>query len=905
MPLRMLLRVPVHGAPRVPGRLDLPEAYAVLPSRPPVAGRDVLLCGGEPTLRPDLLDVVRACSDAASIVLATDGLSLAVPGAAASLLAAGVSAVRVPFPTGRRDAHDWLAGRPGTAAARTRSVRACVAAGLSVRAEVTLTRPTTPHLSETVELLAELGVARVVVRRPRIAGRLDLDAYLSLGPRLAAARAAVADARRVAARRGLPVDVEGFDDLDDHLRAFPDDAPAEPPPDPGPDGVVRFGWLGDEPTRVVRRRLVAACRGRDLRFRIAGPRVFDHPSALELLRDAARLGAEAVERPRGAAVPPWPEAQRRRLPPIVAAPDADAVPDRRGAMLARERIANRKKHWVRLVTACNSRCLFCLDSDTPRNLFLPREQIRADLRRGREEKGADKVIVSGGEGSLHPDFIEIVRYARTLGYTRVQTVTNGWMWADRDFFEAAVAAGLDELTFSLHGHTAELHDHLTQHPGSWERIVKAILRAVRARDRGVITNVDVVINKQNVAVIDKIVEFAIRLGVTEFDLLHVIPQASAYDHRDELFYDPAEHLDVLHRVFRLDRHPGIVVWTNRFPVAWLEGLEDLIQDPHKMLDEVDGRRFQLRNQLDHGTPLSCREASRCVHCFIEPFCTATDRLAAAVRGGTVEVFEQADGLPPERLPFGATLLGVAAPAPATDHRLYVRGADPDDVVPGNVYVADTAAQVAAWVGRGDLELDVELNRETAPALEAHRDALAGALDRVRVHQPGRPDLDSATRADVRDPAAFFARLDLPVRVSGLPACAAPGARIVAPRAVLRADRFDPVTGRLDTRALAERHIETTYFGKSIRCRTCAADDRCEGFPIQMVRDQGLRLARPLAHAPDLPDLSARLAHGRPPGGAVPPLPGFESAPVAVDPLRRLSADHAEKRRRRRLEVLGG
>ena len=39
-------------------------------------------------------------------------------------------------------------------------------------------------------------------------------------------------------------------------------------------------------------------------------------------------------------------------------------------MLARENVANVRKHWVRLVTACNSRCVFCLDTDTPRNMYL-------------------------------------------------------------------------------------------------------------------------------------------------------------------------------------------------------------------------------------------------------------------------------------------------------------------------------------------------------------------------------------------------------------------------------------------------------------------------------------------------------------------------------------------------------
>ena len=118
-----------------------------------------------------------------------------------------------------------------------------------------------------------------------------------------------------------------------------------------------------------------------------------------------------------------------------------------------------------------------------------------------------------------------------------------------------------------------------------------MVRAIRDPN-GPIVNFDVVINKQNVGVLDKIVELCISLGVREFDLLHVIPQSEAFRQREHLFYDVRDHMEVLHKVFRLNEHPGFVIWTNRFPVSYLEGLEDLIQDPHKMLDEVNGRRFR-------------------------------------------------------------------------------------------------------------------------------------------------------------------------------------------------------------------------------------------------------------------------------------------------------------------------
>src|SRR5262245_48002751 len=194
-------------------------------------------------------------------------------------------------------------------------------------------------------------------------------------------------------------------------------------------------------------------------------------------------------------------------------------------MLWRESVANRPKHWVRAVTACNSRCVFCLDSDTPRNVYLPVEEIRGEITRGRDELGADKLILSGGEATLHPAFPDLVRYARSIGYERVQTVTNGDRLADKEFFDTCMDAGLGEITFSLHGHTQELHDRLTQTEGAFKRIIKGIVRALR--DGRPIVNVDVVINKQNVFVLDKIVELCIQLGVTEFDLLHVIPQAAA------------------------------------------------------------------------------------------------------------------------------------------------------------------------------------------------------------------------------------------------------------------------------------------------------------------------------------------------------------------------------------------
>ena len=592
--------------------------------------------------------------------------------------------------------------------------------------------------------------------------------------------------------------------------------------------------------------------------------------------------------------------------------------------LEREQVANKRKHWVRAVTACNSKCLFCLDADTPRNVYLDEKEVEGELLRGREELGAEKVILSGGEATLHPKFFQFVQYARSIGYDRVQTVTNGYRFAERDFYLNSMRAGLGEITFSLHGHTAELHNRLTQTPNGFENLIKGMVRAIRDPN-GPIVNVDVVINKQNVGVIDKIVELAASLGVTEFDLLHVIPQANAFIHRDELFYDPTDHLERLQKVFRLNRHPRFVIWTNRFPVEFLEGMEDLIQDPHKMLDEVNGRRFHVRNYLDHGKPLECRTPERCVHCFIEPFCTTMDRQMEAIREDRCEVWDvgevMADAVievPGSKvLPYGCTHVGVTVEEAAHLSTLVIPENTSIEVTVRNpstlpAGLPDLRERISTTDGlqvgiAGDHALLIELNQETGPWLLKHKDTVQRNLNRIRLHQPSHEHMASALSNDLRDPARFFEALMLPIRVSGLAACQAPGTTLVPEIRRLRPTLFNAETGRIDIRPLAKSHVVEHYRAKSVRCKTCRVSERCDGIHINMIRDQGLVMARPLIDGPwaeeadaqlrnRWPEVPQRLATGRPSEAPPRSLPGFpEPKELVVDPL----AAVGEKLRARR------
>ena len=280
-----------------------------------------------------------------------------------------------------------------------------------------------------------------------------------------------------------------------------------------------------------------------------------------------------------------------------------------------------KRHWVRLTRVCNDHCSFCLDTPAWNGTAIPWHAVVSDLEKGRSLE-IKRLVLSGGEPTIHPDFIQIVAKAREMGYDHIQTVTNGRRMCYPDFMNGAVKAGLKEITFSLHGHTPEIHDRLTGSPGSFVQGLVALRRALKIP--GLIVSVDVVINKQNIRHLRDILDFFIHEGVHEFDLLQVIPFGSAWENKEELFYDVEAELPHLHRALEVLKRGDVVLWTNRLLPQYLEGYEDLIQPPSKLHDEASGRGVLFDKFLHYGIKPDCW--GRCPHCFLQNLCGGIAKL---------------------------------------------------------------------------------------------------------------------------------------------------------------------------------------------------------------------------------------------------------------------------------------
>jgi molybdenum cofactor biosynthesis enzyme MoaA len=135
-------------------------------------------------------------------------------------------------------------------------------------------------------------------------------------------------------------------------------------------------------------------------------------------------------------------------------------------------------YYVNVNYVCNEHCTFCASDLTNRvrldgrGAWVNLDEVRSWL--GDCPPGPDdRVMLAGGEPTLHRELLPIVRL---LGANCRDVVifSNGVRLADPDFARAATEAGITRFEIALFGATAERHEAITRLRGSFERTLLAL-----------------------------------------------------------------------------------------------------------------------------------------------------------------------------------------------------------------------------------------------------------------------------------------------------------------------------------------------------------------------------------------------------------------------------------------------
>lgn len=396
---------------------------------------EIVLTGGEPTLRRDLPALVAYARDrgAKTIVLETNATGIDA-GLGRALAEAGLSIARVNLsgPDARLDA---VTRDPGGFERACAGVGALREAGLKVDFTCALVASTRAFLAELPATLARLapGATLWVSVPTQSPAPGEVLSFADSVPVLVALE-------KAARALGLPVKLSPG---------------SGPPPCAFPERgrpAHLFSLTAGGRSRPEYME-IPACAGCHVRDRCPG-----------VSRDyLVRFGAPEVS-------PVRDDRTRRRLSLISTVEEQVArelvTPNRYRDSEERDL----DEDIVRINFHCNQSCRFCFVST-----HLPEAgdaAVRSAILRA-AGRGV-KVTISGGEPTLNPRLVEYVRLAKAHSKMPVLLQTNAIRLDDPALAQALSDAGLDEAFISLHGTTAEISDAVTSAPGTFVRSVAGI-----------------------------------------------------------------------------------------------------------------------------------------------------------------------------------------------------------------------------------------------------------------------------------------------------------------------------------------------------------------------------------------------------------------------------------------------
>jgi AdoMet-dependent heme synthase len=140
-----------------PGELSTDEAFALMDDIASFAKPVIILTGGEPLLRPDILDIARrGTALGLRMVMAPNGTLLTLE-RAGDLLAAGIQRISVSLDGATPATHDAFRAVPGAYEGALRGIEAARQAGLAFQINTTVTQRNLQELPSILELAVRLG----------------------------------------------------------------------------------------------------------------------------------------------------------------------------------------------------------------------------------------------------------------------------------------------------------------------------------------------------------------------------------------------------------------------------------------------------------------------------------------------------------------------------------------------------------------------------------------------------------------------------------------------------------------------------------------------------------------------------------------------------------------------------
>jgi len=235
--------------------------------------------------------------------------------------------------------------------------------------------------------------------------------------------------------------------------------------------------------------------------------------------------------------------------------------------------------------ACNIRCRFCFYKDIKHTDI--KHLIYQQLEEGKAY-GIKDWDISGGEPSILPYFLDVIKDMKSMGFRNIACITNGYKFSDPEFIERSRIYGLNELLFSLHGSNKTIHDGMTGVNGSFDRIDRAIDNAMRLDYK---IRINVVVTKDNYKDLPKIAEMMETINPVAFNFLPFRIENSADKNNAVRYSDMAPY--IIQAINLLQDNIKIAI--RYVPFCLFKGYEKYVAGYlQRVFDEYEWNEYTIR-----------------------------------------------------------------------------------------------------------------------------------------------------------------------------------------------------------------------------------------------------------------------------------------------------------------------
>lgn len=180
-----------------------------------------------------------------------------------------------------------------------------------------------------------------------------------------------------------------------------------------------------------------------------------------------------------------------------------------------------KKVIMNVTYRCNNRCTFCATGT--RTQFDGNAQRQRELLVKYRKLGVTLLDFDGGEPTMNPNLFGLVKFARRIGYQKVNVTTNARMAAYEGYAREFATSGATSILVSIHGPDAKIHAQNVGVAEAFDQTIAGTKNLVKVAPPELELGINITLTKSNHTRLREMAQLVLDLGISWFNVQFLTP----------------------------------------------------------------------------------------------------------------------------------------------------------------------------------------------------------------------------------------------------------------------------------------------------------------------------------------------------------------------------------------------